>query len=148
MQGAGQLQAFLQYWRTPSTQAGQLLRISVDWLQVAAGVGFSIFHNVRTPITYSDSLCSISIREYLNTIGGQLELSPNYVPQTARENDSFLVDLVLVSTWFNAREITVLNWCRLYLHAVFISDLANVRGTHIDMHMYKGKWGTIKAALC
>ena len=147
MQGAGQLQVFLRFWRLPSTQAGQLLRISVAWLQVATGVSFSVFQDVSTSITYSDSLWLMSIREYLNTIGGQMELSPNYVPRMARENDSFIMDLILASNWFNARELKALNWCRLYLQAVFISDVSNVHGTHIDMNMYKGIVGHDKSSI-
>jgi hypothetical protein len=132
MQGSGQLQFFLRYWRTaPSTQEGQLLRISVAWLQAATGASFSVFHDVRTPITYSDSLWH----------------SPNNVPQTARENDSFNMDLILASTWFHAREIKVLNWCRLYLQAVFISDLVNVQGTPIDVYMHKGEVGNDKSSI-
>lgn len=64
----------------------------------------------------------MSVFKFLNTIGGQLELHPTYVPQKARENDSFIMDVIIASTWFDAREVKALNWCRLYLQAVFISD--------------------------
>ena len=147
MQGAGQLQIFLQYWRSPNTQAGQLLRISVAWLQISVGVSFSLFHDVHTPITYSDSLWLISVRDFLSNIGGQLELHPTYVPQKARENDAFIMDAIIASTWFKASEVKALNWCRLYLQAVFISDLANVQGTHINGFMYKGEVSNAKSSI-
>ena len=105
VQGAGQIHVFLRYWRSPSTQAGQLLRICVAWLQISAGVSFSVFQDVDTPINHTDSLWMISIRNFLRAIRGQLELSPNFVPKPARENDSFIMDLVIESGWFSESEI-------------------------------------------
>ena len=53
------------------------------------------------------------------------------------------MDHVIASGWFfSARELKVMNWCRLYLQAVFISDLANVEGTHINAYMNKGEAST------
>ena len=132
IQGAGQLQVFLKYWRTPASQAGRLLRISVAWLQLSVGVSFPVFQNVATPLPHSESLWLMSIRKFLCTINGNLQLTPTYVPEKPREGDSFIMDHILESSWFSPREIRVLNWCCLHLQVVFVSDLSNVQGTHVD----------------
>lgn len=45
------------------------------------------------------------------------------------------------------REIKALNWYRLYLQALFISDVSNVQGTHLDSQMYKGEVGHVKRSV-
>ena len=147
IQGTGQTQVFLKYWRTPHSQAGRLLRISVAWLQRSVGVSFPIFEDVHTPLSHSESLWLMSMRDFLQTINGYLQIHPTYVPSKPRAHDAFIMDLVIGSTWFSPREIRVINWCRLYLQAIFVSDISNTRGTHIDPHMFKGEVNHAKSSV-
>ena len=139
IQGAGQVQLFLKFWRTPLSQAGKLLRISVSWLQLAAGISSPIFEAVNPSIAYCDSKWLLSLRSYLCHIGGSLRISPTFVPPLEREYDHFIMDEVIHSTWFNPREIKLINLCRLYLQVLLISDITNVTGTHLDKFMAKGE---------
>ena len=124
-----------------------LLWISVVWFQLSVGVDFPVFQNVTTKLPHAESLWLSSVRDFLRTINGSFQLNPTYVPEKPRDGDTFIMDHIIESTWFSNREIRVLNWCRLYLQAVFISDLSNGRGTHLDQQMYKGMIGHSKSSI-
>ena len=138
IQGAGQVQMFLKYWRTPNTQIGQLLRICVAWFQLSAGVSYPVFEEVNLSLDYTDSLWLLSMREFLKTVRGSITLQPTYVPELERQHDTFIMDAVIASEWFTPREVKRVNWCRLYLQVTLISDITNVAGSHLDPNMIKG----------
>jgi hypothetical protein len=54
LQGEGQIMNFLKYWRIEG-QISTVLRVAVSWYQAHAGVSFSLFADVHTPVVYSDS---------------------------------------------------------------------------------------------
>ena len=74
IQGTGQVQAFIKYWRTPS-QAGKLLRVAVAWTQLAIGTGTSFLSDPTTEIPQMEVNCLKSLRYYLNHIGGSFQLA-------------------------------------------------------------------------
>ena len=57
-----------------------------------------------------------------------------------REHDYFIMDEVVNSTWFTpAREVKLINLCRLYLQVLTISGITSVEGTHLNRFMKKGE---------
>ena len=139
IQGEGQLQLFLKYWRSPTTQAGQVLRISVAWFQSAAGISRPVFEDVTTPLAYSDSKWLLSIRTYLNHIGGSITLRPTFISDRRRLHDRYIMDDIIESKLFTPREICLLNLCRLYLQVLLLSDLTNAEGTYLDKFIIIGQ---------
>ena len=135
IQGAGQIQTFLRHWRAPTTQAGKLLRISVAWFQLETGISRPVFADVDTPVEYSGSKWLLSIRTFLQHVGGSFTLTPTFVPSRRRLHDKFIMDEIIDSNQFSARDIRLINLCRLYLQATFLSDLTNATGTHLDQHL-------------
>jgi hypothetical protein len=51
---------------------------------------------------------------------------------------TYIMDHVLASNEFKPHEIRSINYCRLYLQAVTISDIANASGTRIADGILKG----------
>ena len=96
-QGYGQLKMFLKLWRSPDTQAGKLLQITVSWAQDGVGSCTPILQDVTTQWPHFEAKWLKSLRQYLRDIGGQLCLSETYIPALQRKKDSFLMDLVLAS---------------------------------------------------
>jgi hypothetical protein len=64
------------------------------------------------------------VLEYLHLIDGHFELERNYVPPIQREDDEYIMDILLASGKYSGKEICQLNYCRMYLQAVTISDIA------------------------
>lgn len=78
------------------------------------------------------------LRQFLCNIGGSLDLQPSFVPPLERDNDMYIMDLILQNQFFSDEEIRQLNNCRLYLMAVTVSDLTNAAGTRLDKHLLHG----------
>jgi hypothetical protein len=55
-----------------------------------------------------------------------------------REHDSFIMDHIIASKKFTEAEIRKLNYCRLYLGALTIADLATSAGDRLDNAKLQG----------
>jgi hypothetical protein len=138
MQGEGQIMQFLKFWRTkPDT--GKLLQVAVAWLQLHTGVGFSLLDDVTTVISYLATCWLPSLRTFLASINGTIQLDRAYVPTIQRVRDEYIMDTILRSEAFTIAQIKVLNYCRWYLQVVTVSDIGQARnGTHVDAGYISG----------
>ena len=136
-QGVGQVTTFVKHWRLQST-AGKLLRIALEWFQVQAGVSYSILTHVKHPLPHLESKWINSLRVFLAAYDMYLQIDDVFIPKIQRKYDIHLMDLILDSKKFTPREIRSLNYCRLYLKAITISDLCLVDGITLDPSMLKG----------
>ena len=71
------------------------------------------------------------LRSFLHTIQGQLRLDVPFIPSIQRVNDSFIMDHVLERGTFSKTEICRINYCRLRLQAVTVSDIASATGNRL-----------------
>jgi hypothetical protein len=129
-QGVGQLQFFVKHWTHP-LEPGQLLRVAVAWAQVNVGVSYSIFNNVVPRLPHFESKWLQSLRNFLRLLQGQLRLDITFVPEIQRVNDSHIMDHVLERGSFSRADICRINYCRLYLQAVTVSDISTASGTKL-----------------
>ena len=72
------------------------------------------------------------MRDYLNHVGAWIELDDAGIAPIERENDDYIMDLIIQSNAFQPVQIRMLNYCRLYLGAVTQSDLTTTNGTYLD----------------
>jgi hypothetical protein len=129
--------AFIKYWRSPC-QAGQLIRHATAWTQYNIGTSTSFLKDVKTPLPHMEVKWLNSLRDYLKTVSGSIELDNDYVPQLERVRDCHIMDLVLESTQFSTKEVCMINYCRLYLQVVTISDITLPDGIFLDPTMLRG----------
>jgi hypothetical protein len=115
-QGVGQLQYFVKHWTHP-LEPGQLLRIAVSWAQLNVGVSYSIFHNVVPSLPHFESKWLASLHHFLQMIQGTLRLDTAFVPEIQRVNDTHI--------------ILRINYCRLYLQPVTVSNISLASGTSL-----------------
>ena len=109
------------------------------WAQYCVGTGTPILGDNSTSFPHFKSNWISSVRIYLGAIDGTLELKDTFIPQLQRESDRFIMDLVLDFGQFKPHQIRMINYCRLFLRVVTVSDIANATGTAIDKGMYQGK---------
>jgi hypothetical protein len=64
--------------------------------------------------------------------------STSYVPKLERVHDYFIMEAILHSGKFKDKEIRWINYCRLYLQAVTISDLTLANGDYLDEALLAG----------
>jgi hypothetical protein len=140
---SGRLQHFIRFWRTPTSDIGQTLRIAVAWEQMIAGTSWSIFSRHDLSIPYLESKWILQIREALIDLQGTLQLDNTYTTFPQRRRDEHLMDIAIQSMCFSDKELALLNYCRLYLRVTLVSDISNAQGTHINPEVWWGDRSTL-----
>lgn len=143
-QGVGQIALLLRHSRS-NLVTGKLLRIALSWFQVQVGTTQFLLEDTTTDLPHLESIWIKSIRQFLKSIGGRISLSIPEVNLPQRVNDSAIMDIILASGRFVPAEIRRLNYCRLYLQAVTISDLTNVQGDRLDIIKLHGEFSLISS---
>ena len=138
-QGVFQVTCFLKHWRLPATQLGKLLRIAVAWFQAALGTGVSFLTDTETPLPHFESKWLRSLRLFLSHCDASLTLDNSHVPELQREGDTHIMDTVLASNRFTSTQICKINYCRLYLQAMTLSDICVADGTRLDSEFFFGR---------
>ncbi len=78
------------------------------------------------------------MRDFMATINATMELDNTGVPMIQRQHDAHIMDLILDSDQFTPMQIRRLNYCRLYLQAVTISDLTDATGEILNQMKMRG----------
>jgi hypothetical protein len=141
IQGEGQILAFLKHWRT-DTDASRLLRIAVSWTQLHLGTSFCFLKDTTTILPHMPGRWLKSLRSFLASINGSLELDKEYLPPIQRHGDVYIMDMVLHVGCFSESEIRQINHCRMYLQAITMSDIVLADGVTLDQDMLLGNPGT------
>ncbi len=126
-QGIGQITFLIRHLRTPG-QVCDLLQIVLSWFQFCAGVGYPVLFHPERQLPHLEVHWLVSIRKYLAHIDGALELTNTHIQSLQRTGDSFLMDKACRSGLFTPAELKRLNYCRLYLNALTLSDVTDAKG--------------------
>ena len=118
-------------WRS-NTPAGRLLPCEVGWAQYCAGTSDSILENVHSKLFHLESKWLLSLRTYLSKINASVKLDRAGIASTERQHDIQIMDCVMNSNQFTPDESKRLNYCRMYLGALTLSDLATTMGDRLD----------------
>ena len=137
-QGIGQILLFLKHWRSTG-QPSSLARVALSWAQFQSGTEQPILEECTTPLPHLEACWFISMRTFLQSIDGRIEVDNPFVLPPQREHDVYLMDAVMQSKYFTPPEIIQINYCRLYLQAITLSDITKADGKRLDPHMLIGR---------
>lgn len=137
MQGEGQVLNFLKMIRTDCA-ISKLARCALSWGQLQAGIGTPILMTPSISLPHYEQRFIASMRDFLASIGAQLEVDCSFVPPLQREHDFYLMDLALGSRRFTPKQIKLVNYCRLYLQVITASDVTLPSGYQLDEWMSDG----------
>ena len=112
------------------TSIGKLFMIMIRWAQLQAGVRNSVLET-QEKIPYIESTWITHLQQMLRDIKGKLWVHDNWVLQPQRENDVFLMEYFSTLDYTD-RELKLLNYCRLYIQALRLSDIVTTDGTQIQ----------------
>jgi hypothetical protein len=122
LQGEGQIMKILKHWRT-DTLISKTLRIDLAWSQWQAGIGQPILEDTMTPLPYLECRYLKSARIFLADIHAQLRVDETFVQAKERTNDLYIMDFANRSGLFTVEDLTIINYCRLYLQFLNYSML-------------------------
>jgi len=128
IQGSYQLLTIIKYWRR-QCDLGTLFRITLSWVQYSLGIKSFFLHDVTTPLPHFEGDWLISLRQFLCNTQCSLVLSKPITQQPNRENDDYIMDLILKSNQFNPKQIRRINYCRLFLNVLLLSDITEPDGS-------------------
>ena len=132
--GISQLCSLLMALRT-SGITNQLSLIAISWMQLLAGVCYSVFENVDDELHQLYPMKWLpAIRRFLKNNNATLELEENFVPKLQRTNDAFLMDFAVTSR-FTPIEIQWINACRKFKGVTLLSDVTTCKGINIREDM-------------
>ena len=119
-------------------QPGILQRINHKRLQLTAGVSFSIFEHPSRPLPHLEGVWLTHFRQTLALIQAKITISDLPLYPIQREHDFFLMDTAIHSPDFTDRDIRFINYCRLYLRSLTISDITLASGTKLAPGVISG----------
>lgn len=128
IQGIHQTLFTIKSWRQ-TNEKSKLLVIAATWVQFSLGIEEFFLHNVSTPLPHMESDWFASLRTFLATIRSAMVLSFPITDPKARKNDKYIMDLIIQSNRFSPKQIKLLNYCRLFLNVLLLSDLTEPDGT-------------------
>ena len=128
IQGAGKLILLLRHLRTPG-QPQELLIVALDRFQYMAGVGFDIMEKPSRKLPHIEGVWLPTARDYLASIDGSMKITGIKIQPLERQGDQYIMDIALKSRLITPCEIKYINYCRLYLQMLTISDMCNAEGT-------------------
>ena len=79
------------------------------------------------------------MREYLASTGSFLELKGDFVVPEQHDADEFLMTIALESQKFKPAQLRCINYCRMYLNVLLVSDIVTAKGDFIEPWMYSGE---------
>jgi len=137
IQGMGQLQFFLKFWRSPHTQQGKLLRITLHWAQYSVGTSTPILLHPQQKLPHLASKWITSLRNYLAAIEATIEVDSPGVAPLLREHDSHIMDHALQH--YGPAAVKRISLCCRYMNVQTVSDIATADGSSIDTNFLQGK---------
>jgi hypothetical protein len=118
---------------------GKLLKCTIAWAQLGTGMSYSILAQVTISLPHLEAKWIASLREFLATISASIRLDDPCIPPHQRENDKYLMDLIIQSGRYTPAQVRKLNYCRLYLQAVTLSDITKPNGHKLDPCLLSGR---------
>ena len=104
----------------------------MEWAQYSTGTSTPLLEDVYSTLPHLETRWLQSLRAYLAQIHANLQLDKTGVAPLERQGDEFIMDRIIASGKFSNAKIKQLNYCRMYLGALTISDLSTATGDYLD----------------
>ena len=130
-QGIAQIYSLMTSLRAEGVPC-KLAFITLAWAQLLAGTQQPVLPNVMNALPHIAPMKWIpSIREFLHSISGRMEVENLPVTPLQCEHHWFLMDIAL-DLYSKPSDLQHLNACRLYLQVTLLSDITTADGKSIQ----------------
>jgi exonuclease III len=147
-QGVESLRLLMRHLRFPG-QPQQMALITLDRLQHNSGLGTFLLESPYIHAPHIEGLWISQIRKFLQSIEGSLQIADLTIQPLQRIQDYYIMDAVISSRAFTSSEISRINYCRLYLQVLTVSDMTNATGNRLAPGIRHGchLWSQSKSTL-
>jgi hypothetical protein len=137
--GIAQYLIFTRHLRA-QTDIGSLLRITLHWWQLQAGVSYSLLEFPDPVLQYLPWDWFSCFRNFLRIISGSLHVRyiTSHLPVPPRANDQCLMDIIAAVPGVTPQHQGIFNTVRLFLGIVFLSEISTADGRHLSRDAWQG----------
>ena len=115
---------------------GILLNNLVEYLQIESGIERAVLSGPTYCCLYITSMFLTSVWEFMSKYPLSIHNIGHRKIKKQRETDSFLMDEF--TSFYKPSEFKKLNACRIWMHAITMSDIVNIAGNKIQDEYWKG----------
>ncbi len=115
-----------------NTTVRKIFKCALAWVQLSAGVSFPILEHTTEKLPHLEIKWIASLQNFLATVNAELVLDHPGIPPLQHKGDSYIMDHILKEGTFTDAETRRLNYCRLYLQEVTLSDLTKSTSNALD----------------
>ena len=119
-------------------QPNIILRIALGWWQAQTGAPFPLLQYPSRPCLHQEGSWLRYTRDFLAEIEGSIETSFHYHHRPLRSNDVSIMDAFCTSKRYGRRRLLQLNYCRLHLQVMFLSEITSACGRHLIPDFWNG----------
>jgi len=120
-------------------QTRKMLLITLDRAQIIAGTSDFLLEEPHLSTPHLPGYWISSVRNFLASIKGQLQIDGLQIQPTLRINDRYIMDMARWSLHLGPTDTNRLNACRLYLGVLTFSDIVTGDGKFLLPGVYEGK---------
>ena len=113
-----------------------MIRCALAWIQCSVGVSFPILNHANVPLPHIECKWITSIRTFLSAANMTIQVDTADIPPLQREGDAYIMNTVIQAVKFSPTDIRKINYCRLFLQVVTISDISMASGIALDLSKY------------
>ena len=115
---------FLRNSLYSDTEAGNLIRINIQYSQREAGVGYHLLENPTEAISYLTPSWILSIRQFLSNHNTHLTISDLYIDQLQGPNDEYIMSQEHLKRYSPSQQRD-LNLVRMWLQVSTLSQMTD-----------------------
>jgi hypothetical protein len=108
-----------------------MLLLTLDQLQHNSGLGSFLLEEPDVPAPHLEGFWIKQICTFLKQIDGSLQIADLTIQPLQHERDYYIMDAAVSLPDFSPAAICQINYCRLYLQILTISDMTNATGTRL-----------------
>lgn len=138
-QDTDSLLTMIKHFRWNGTVGKDMLVVLSAW-QLASGLCTPIMENTTTPLPYLGKGWFTHVRNRLSTIKGKLWIERQWTPSLQRLHDRAIMEIFLSDSKLTKKQLEIINYVRLYLRVITLSEISNDKGTIIQGDRFTGKW--------
>jgi hypothetical protein len=115
---------FLRNALYSNSEAGNQIRLNLDYLQREAGVNFHLLEQPNCHISYLTPTWTLSVRQFLGNNNVHLQISDLHLDSLQGLTDGYIMQSIHLQ-WYTPLQPSDLNLARMWLPVVTLADMSD-----------------------